>query len=86
MLFANLVHLSVSYSTAGFVNFTNNTSIGCGKPDAQAELTYTIYQMYMDEGNLDEDYFLATLASSMLLKEDIEKNGRVINSGFVKVS
>ena len=64
MLFAILVHLTVSYSTAGFVNFTNNTSIGCGKPDAQAELTYTIYQMYMDEGNLDEDYFLATLASS----------------------
>ena len=42
--------------------------------------------MYMDEGNLDEDYFLATLASSMLLKEDIEKNGRVIDSGFVQVS
>ena len=78
--------VELSYSTAGFVNFTSNTTIGCGKPDAQAELSYTIYQMYMDEDNLVEDYFLTTLASSLLLKEDIEKNGRIIDSGFVQVS
>ena len=81
-----MAYFSVSYSTAGFVNLTSKTSIGCGKPDAQAELRYTIYQMYMDEGNFHEDFFLATMASSMLLKEDIEKNGRIIDSGFVQVS
>ena len=68
------------------MNLTSNTTVGCGKPDAQAELSYTIFQMYMDEGNLDEDYFLANLASSMLLMEDIKKNGRIIDSGFVQVS
>ena len=82
----NAIHFLVSYSTAGFVNLTSNTSVGCGKSDAQAGLMYTIYQMYIEEGNLNEDYFLATLASSMLLKEDIEKNGRIIDSGFVQVS
>ncbi len=76
--------VEIAYNTAGFVNQTTHATRGCGLSDAEVGLTYSIYQMYMEENNLNEDYFLTTLASTMLLKGDILENGKLVESSFVQ--
>ena len=80
----NTLHLSY-YANTIALEFHQASTLESTNEES-AILSYSVYQHYLAERNLDQKSFLSHLSTSMLTLQDVTENGHIVDDDFVLIN